>query len=303
MKKKSVLLIDHDSVRHNLALMKLSAFYKKQGWNVLFNMSLFPADKVYISKLFTFSPAISYPGEYIAGGPGVDVNAKLPDAIDNMMPDYSLYRLGYSLGHTSRGCPNQCGFCMVPRGEGRPRAVAGIYSFWNKRHNKIVIMDSNILFDKLHFLGIARQIMKERLTVRFEQGLDIRRIDDKVAAALSVLKYEHYNISWDTEEVEAAFMRNIQVLCKYVSCQRVGVHILTGYDTSVEYDYYRILKVRELGLTPFVMVYNKRRDSPIRTLLAGWANSRHLANCPFRVFMRNRKSLRILDTSVLAGKC
>lgn len=301
--KKSVLLIDHDSVRHNLALMKLSAFYKKQGWTVYFNMPLFPADKVYISKLFSFSPEISYPSSYIAGGPGVDLKKKLPDAIDNMMPDYSLYGLGYSVGYTSRGCPNHCGFCIVPRMEGRAYALGGIYSFWNKRHRDIVIMDSNILFDKIHFLKVAWQLRKEGLTVRFEQGLDVRRIDKEVAGVLAGLRFGRYYVSWDTKEVEPFFMRGIQALCRYVSCQRVGVHILTGYDTPLEYDYYRVKKVRKMGLTPFVMVYDKRRDSPILTLLAGWANSRHLSNCPFRVYVINEGCEHILEASVLDGVC
>lgn len=298
---KSVSLIDHDSIKPNLALMKLSAYYKKVGWRVQFNMPLFPADKTYISRLFTFSPSISFTGDCVIGGPGYDPSVILPDAIDKIMPDYSLYNCAYSLGHTSRGCPNSCGFCIVPGSEGKARAVGDIYSFWNKRHKDIVIMDSNILFDRDHFFRIAGQLRKERLNVKFEQGLDIRRINRKVCVALAALRYKRYNISWDSEEIEPIFRRNVTGLCEYVSCQRIGVHVLVGYDTSYEYDYYRIVEARKLGLTPFVMVYNKRRDNPLLTLLSKWANSHYLFGCPFRVFLRREGCLHHLDSSSLSS--
>jgi hypothetical protein len=299
--KKSVSLIDHDSVRPNLALMKLSAYFKKNNWDVRLNMPLFPADRVYISKVFRFSPSVSYPGECIIGGPGHDIKSKLPDAIDNIMPDYSLYNCPYSVGHTSRGCPNSCGFCIVPEGEGRPYVVGDIYSFWNKRHKNIVIMDSNILFDHNHFFKIASQIRKERLDVRFEQGLDIRRVNRKVCVALAALRFSRYSFSWDSEEIETIFLRNIQGVCKYISNQRLNVHVLVGYDTSLEYDYYRICELRKLGLTPFVMVYDKRRDSAILTLLSYWANNHKLASVSFRAFLIKQGSLHILSSSSLSG--
>jgi len=299
MKKKIVSLIDHDSVKPNLALMKLSAFYKKQGWGVQLDMPLFPADKVYVSKVFSFSPPVNYPGDCIVGGPGYDIASRLPDAIDGMMPDYSLYGCDYSMGYTSRGCPNDCGFCIVPAGEGRPRAVGDIYNFWNKKHNRIVLMDSNILFDKGHFMRITEQVRKERLCVRFEQGLDIRRIDREVGVQLARLNYDRIAISWDTKRVEPAFMRGLDILLDYVSPSRVLVHILTGFDTTFLYDYRRVTYVRQRGLVPFVMVYNKVQHDTRLTVLQHWANSRYIANLPFHRYLHNNNLLHHFDDTTL----
>lgn len=298
--KKSVSLIDHDSVRPNLALMKISSFWKSHGWEVRLNLPLFPADRVYISKVFSFSPPVSYPGDCIIGGPGYDVTARLPDAIDRVMPDYSLYDCPYSVGYTSRGCPNSCSFCIVPQAEGRPYPVGDIYSFWNRRHRDIVIMDSNVLFDKAHFFKIAYQLRKERLGVRFEQGLDIRRMDRQVAGVLAVLRYKRYAVSWDTVQVEKAFRRGIRTMTQYISPQRINVHILCGYDTTLEYDYYRIQEIKGLGLTPFVMVYNKRRDIPLLTCLQHWTNNKHSFRYPFSSFMRREGAGHLLEESPLS---
>jgi hypothetical protein len=279
--------------------MKLSAFYKKQGWSVLFNLPLFPADKVYVSKVFAFSPPVSYPGGCVIGGPGHDIRVALPDAIDRMMPDYSLYNCDYSLGYTSRGCPNKCGFCIVPSSEGAPRVVGDIYSFWNKRHNKIVIMDSNILFSKDHFMRITEQVRKERLLVRFEQGLDIRRIDRDVACQLARIKYDRVAVSWDTREVEAAFFRGLDVLLDYVAPCRVLVHILTGFDTDFLYDYKRVAYVRHRGLSPFVMVYNKVNTDSRLSALQHWANSRYISNLPFYRYLHNHNLVAHFDDRTL----
>ncbi len=299
-RQKVVSLVAHDSERPNLALMKLSSYYKDLGWGVNLDMPLFPADKTYVSRLFTFSPEIVLSGSYSAGGPGHSLSISLPEDVDQAFPDYSLYHLDHSIGYTSRGCPNTCGFCVVPESEGSPYSVGDIYSFWDNQHDSIVIMDSNILFDYDHFYRIAEQIKKESLMVKFEQGLDIRRIDDRVSRVLAGMKYKRYSISWDSAEVEAVFFRNVEKLGKHVSLQRVSVHILMGYDTDIAYDYYRVCEVKKLGLTCFAMVYDKRRDSPILTHLARWTNSYHITHLPFSVYMANERSLHTLHNSGLS---
>ena len=50
-------------------------------------------DKVYMSKIFTFSPDYDYPiiaDEIERGGTGYDMHKKLPAEIDMLQPDYDM---------------------------------------------------------------------------------------------------------------------------------------------------------------------------------------------------------------------
>jgi radical SAM superfamily enzyme YgiQ (UPF0313 family) len=48
----------------------------------------------------------------------------LPDEIENLKPDYSLYPgFDYSIGFSTRGCFRNCHFCVVPEKEGMFKKV------------------------------------------------------------------------------------------------------------------------------------------------------------------------------------
>ena len=85
----------------NLACMKISAYHKNKGDDVVLKddyEDLDDFDRVYVSKVFTDTP---YPAEYmskqsvevIEGGTGFyfDKAPNLPDEIEHCMPDYHLY--------------------------------------------------------------------------------------------------------------------------------------------------------------------------------------------------------------------
>lgn len=87
-------LIDLDGKLPNLALMKISTYYKAQGHEVRLND--FKADKLYCSVIFARSrekvEALKqqYPHMEI-GGTGWDLTTKLPPEIHNCKPDYDIY--------------------------------------------------------------------------------------------------------------------------------------------------------------------------------------------------------------------
>ena len=105
-------LIDVDGHNYpNLPLMKLSAWHKKQGDSVEWYQPMFSGhmDRVYMSKVFSFTPDYEYPidaDEVIRGGTGYAiklVNGKeiydkekdmpLSYEIEHIYPDYDLYKL------------------------------------------------------------------------------------------------------------------------------------------------------------------------------------------------------------------
>jgi hypothetical protein len=168
--------------------MKLSAFHKAQGDSVSWFDPLFcDADKVYSSKVFTFSAPSGYlPQSAVRGGTGNDLAITLPDAIEHAMPDYSLYSMDYSMGFVTRGCPRKCAHCFVPDKEGDIRANADVSEFL--AHKKLVLMDNNILAHP-HGIEQIEKIVSLGVAVDFNQGLDARLIDDQTARLLSKLKW------------------------------------------------------------------------------------------------------------------
>lgn len=112
-----------DSNYPNLALMKISSYHKARGDNVEWYNPLCSYDKVYIAKVFSFTPDYGYyinADQVEKGGTGYDIKKVLLPEIDRMIPDYDLYNVDKNLayGFLTRGCPNHCKWCVVPKKEG-----------------------------------------------------------------------------------------------------------------------------------------------------------------------------------------
>jgi hypothetical protein len=143
-----VLLVDIDSTIPNLALMKISAYYKSLGHLVGFNID--NPDLVYISCIFSknrmkaIMESTFYNCRVILGGSGIDFENKLPHEIETIKPDYDLYQSTYSQGYTTRGCPNKCEFCIVPRKEGKIKINQHPSEFHDTRFDTCMIMDNNL---------------------------------------------------------------------------------------------------------------------------------------------------------------
>ena len=131
----------------NLALMKISAFHKKAGDSVEFvqwqqdggKIESREYDRIYMSKIFTESKEPE--GELRCrdvrrGGSGYDLKNTLPDEIEHIYPDYSLYpefTKDTAYGWLTRGCPrcNHSSFCITPEKDGRVSVkAADLSEFW-----------------------------------------------------------------------------------------------------------------------------------------------------------------------------
>lgn len=183
----------------NYALMKLSKWHKMHGDNVEFAVPLLGAsgyyDRVYKSKVFTFTPddLSIYDCDVIKGGTGYGIMSELPPEIDRLQPDYSLYGISdYAIGFTTRGCCNNCKWCVVPRKEGKTRPYMDIREIADGNHTKrIILMDNNALSSD-HGIEQMEIAIANKYRVDYNQGLDARRVDNEVAGILARLKYIRY---------------------------------------------------------------------------------------------------------------
>lgn len=274
---RNVALIDVDSKIPNLALMKISAWHKAKGDNVKFYEPLFDnPDLCYASKIFDFTPDYQYMPdcEVIKGGTGYDLNAKLPfPEADRITPDYSLYGCSYALGRFTRGCPNKCPWCVVPKMDGNDvRHVADLADFWTGQ--KVVrLLDDNIMADHDEFCRDCEQLSRAGVHVIWD-ALDIRCVTDETAKALASVKTQgRIHFAWDGKHQDDYIARGIYKLKKNgIKPYRLTFYVLVGFNTSEGYDLHRLYRLRELGAESFVMPFDKSDEYQRR--LARWCNNK-----------------------------
>ena len=192
-------LIDVDGHNFpNLALMKLAAYHRAQGDDVEMVEPLYwDYDRIYASKVFTFTPDIerSFGCEIIRGGTGYDIHSRLPEEIDRMQPDYSIYpdvdrRTAY--GFLTRGCPNHCPWCVVPEKEGAAQPYMDIEEIAVDGRKRIILMDNNILALPDYAAEQFEKMIRLGLRVDFNQALDARRITPDLAGLMARMKWIDY---------------------------------------------------------------------------------------------------------------
>lgn len=258
-----IALMDIDSKIPNLALMKLSSHHKKMGDSVLFYEGPFydnSYDKIYASKVFDFTPFPQYmPKNCIIGGTGYDLNIKLPDEIESLCPDYSLYPdCDYSIGFITRGCNRNCKFCKVPKKEGKIRFNQYWEDFRNLKGTWWMFLDNNILAYENH-LDILKEIQTKEMIIDFNQATDIRLVTEENAKILAKIKWNtYYRFSFDWVFLDKVVKEKVKLLNNFgLQSYKMFCFVLIGYNTTPEEDLYRVELCRELKINPFVMPFNK----------------------------------------------
>ena len=278
-------LIDVDSHNFpNLALMKISAWHKKKGDAVEWCLPLKHYDIVYQSKVFddTYSPDITWlpiADKVIKGGTGYGLKNNLPDEIEHIYPDYSIYpelTKDTAYGFLTRGCPRHCDFCIVGDKEGlKSRKVADLSEFWNGQKH-IVLLDPNILAcrDRMELLD---QCIVSTAIIDFNQGLDIRFANEAVAEKLNQIRIKRLHFAWDNpnENLVPYFERFTKAYNRKSSSGKV-VYVLTNFNSTMEENLYRIYTLRDLGYDPYVMVYDKPNAPMEIKDLQRWVNNRFI---------------------------
>lgn len=279
----------------NLALMKLSAWHKKQGHEVTLNGP--KADLNYVSCVFTKRKAeatrlVEYFGDKVKfGGSGFgDYSVNLSNEIELITPDYTLYPdFEFSIGFTSRGCIRRCPFCIVPDKEGKIREHSKLSDF--VRHKKVVLIDNNFLASPAWEDKLIEMIDRD-LAVDFNQGLDIRLMNERMAELLAKLKPEKIRFAFDDIKVEKKIVKGIKLLKSAgydISFHNVMSYVLVGYNSTIEEDIYRCELLHGLGVLSYVMVYE---GSPkILHQLKKWSNTYYMEG--WREFPRFKDWLKV----------
>lgn len=305
-------LIDVDGHNFpNIPLMKISAWHKQQGDSVEWYDPMFSEhmDKVYMAKVFSFTPDYQYyinADEVIKGGSGYAIDlingrefynkAKdkdLPYEIEHIYPDYSIYNIiDTAYGFLSRGCPRGCGFCHVAEKEGRRSyKVADLSEFWRGQKN-IVLCDPNILACR-EWESLLGQLADSKAKVDINQGLDIRLMTKEKAELLKQIKKDKFHFAWDRYEDKEKIIPKFESFKEIsgMSDRSLVVYVLCNYDTTIEQDLERIYTLRKLGYWAYVMLYDKEHIPKGHELrkMQRWVNNRFVfSKCEsFEDYKRN----------------
>ncbi len=112
-----------------------------------------------------------------------------------------------------------------------------------------------------HFENICNQIIKENIAVDFNQGLDIRLIDDYNAELLSqlkIIKGKRLRFSFDSLNYKQAVDYGFAKLRNNgIPASLISFYFLIGFNSTPEEDMERLMYLKSLKVDAFCMPYDK----------------------------------------------
>jgi hypothetical protein len=209
------------------------------------------ADEIHVSVAFTWDLPRA---EYLAkawrcvapvkiGGPATGERG------GDFVPGVYL-KNGYTI--TSRGCPNRCWFCSVPKREGELRELP-IRPGWNA-------LDDNLLAcSEAHIRSVFEMLAEQNRPIEFTGGLEAKRMQPWIARELKRLKPKQLFFAYDTPDdleplrgagkmlLDAGFTTASHALRCFVLCGFSG-------DTMDKAEV-RMRESFDAGFTPMAMLY------------------------------------------------
>jgi len=255
-----ISLINVDGVK-NLALEKIRLYHLKRGDKITTRN----ADKTYISCIFTFNRHIADMWQGEKGGTGIDIEKKLPDEIEQIKP-----HLNY--GFTQRGCIRKCEFCVVYKKE-KFEVVGDLLDLWDGKSKEVELYDNNILAMPEHFYKITGQAIENKITIDFNQGLDIRLLTIDIAKRLKETPMKDIRFAFDNTALTPIILKGIEVLKEVFgkSFRAMWYVYATEQDDILK----RLNILREHGQKPYLMRDPLKQYPKVITSIARWANGIH----------------------------
>jgi hypothetical protein len=279
-----VLLVEPDYYTRYppLGLLKLAEWERSHGNTVEFvrgGVETQQPDRIYVTSLFTYSwravhSAVRYyktrfPNvpillggiyasllpEHAALSGADEIHIGLYPEAENAMPAWDLIpEWDGSILFASRGCVRKCGFCSVPKLEGRPQDLKyGIRNMIWPKHSRVILWDNNIL-GNANWRAVFDELAEIGLLVDFNQGLDARLITDEVALKLTRLKFGTLRIAYDYKGVGPFVQKALERLeSAGISRRRVVVYTLYNYLDDPENFKTRVEEILSWGAVSYPM--------------------------------------------------
>ena len=266
-----------------LGLLKIASYHRLKGDTVdLVRGCVTPGkkpDRVYVTSLFTWgwrevwqaiwfyknlysTTEVWLGGIYASLMPehaklsGADyVHAGLFPEAEDLMPAYDLLpQWHWSIMIASRGCPNHCKYCAVPKLEGALHSLKfSVRPYIYPGHNRIIFWDNNILAAP-NWKSVVTEIMELDIEADFNQGLDASFITPEVAETLSKIKMPCIRLSYDYKGKGKYVKRAIELI---KSCgirgRKIIVFVLHNFNDTPDDFFERVRDVLTWGAVVFPM--------------------------------------------------
>ena len=245
-------LIDIEPKVVNTALMQIAYHHRHLGDTVEWAAPLCYSqyDKLYCSSVFTFTDKSEVPARAVCGGTGFDLMTTL--AFDCEY-DYSIYpQCDFSVVWFSRGCIRNCPFCVVQQKEGKIKPVRP--KRLNPKGEYIKVQDNNFFASPKWHLAMADIIIYGQPVMM--EGVDVRLLTHPMLAALGKIKhYKQIKVAWDNPKDDLT--HDLQRMVQHIKPYKIMCYVLIGYWSTPAEDFGRVMVLRDLGIDPFVMPYDK----------------------------------------------
>lgn len=111
----------------------------------------------------------------------------------------------------------------------------------------------------------------------FNQGIDVRLATEEKIDALNKIRTSNIHLAWD--KMDKDLTDDFKRFQKHFKRKtNIGVYVLTNFGTTLEEDLYRFYTLRNLGYSPYCMVYDKQHADKIYHDLQRWVNMKATFN-------------------------
>lgn len=211
-------------------------------------------DEVHVSCTFSWDrkkcEELAYQWEIATDKPvklgGVAFGSPVEDFIQGMYIKKNII-------FTTRGCNNNCPWCIVPRLEGKLK--------------ELPICEGNIIQDN-NFLQASRShkdkvfdMLRKQKAICFKGGLEADLIDDHFVNGITSLKIKELWLACDTDASIKRFQKGCEKLTKAgFNRNKIKCYVLS-YGKDMEADEARARAVYEAGAMPFMQLYRDYSDT------------------------------------------
>ena len=214
-------------------------------------------DTLYLSVPFTWllgdaeRLAKAHKGHILVGGPGAQLlrNEITWAEVGSSTPFDALAYHNPAACFFSRGCPNRCPFCIVPKVEGPWREA------WPTRIGPVVCDNNLLAATRPYFRRVIDALVECGFPcIDFNQGLDAGRFRSWHAGELARLPSVKVRFAFDGPGDETPVFDAIQT-ARAAGLRDISVYALIGFNDKPDDALYRLTKIVEWGAMPCPMRY------------------------------------------------